>query len=345
MQTIAILVLILDHTLGVVSSFGPVLGTTRATQPSASSLLIQNAEKTPRELLYEFQDALPKVAGRLFDRTLDFFVDAAAGEGKVRSSPKFSKQPVEKKRRVMLALDGGGVRGLITTYVLQALEEEINTQAKKMYGEEKFKKDLRIGEVFDVVAGTSTGALLATYLTSYSLHNPRTIKLDDGDEILLDGTARGATEMYKAFAKKIFPPPVEPKGRWQRAKNALWNRLPFPETRASAGQIYEIATERSLHSDDGLNEALGKAFPREMSLNWLAETEGKMIDGVESTVTSLFVISYDMVYRRPVAFYADRDFHRARFLAADPFIEPYSNPSSLRTEITKRQDKMEENFK
>lgn len=164
--------------------------------------------------------------------------------------------------------------------------------------------------------------------------------MDDGSEITLDGSAKGATEMYKAFAKKIFPQPQKPEGVLQHTKSAakrVWSFLPLTTI---AGKILEGLTHRSLHSDDGINEALLRAFPPEMTLNWLAEKKGKMIGSDESRVASLFVVSYDMVFRRPVAFYADRDFHRARFLTADTFLEPHLNPVSLRSKVGKRREAM-----
>lgn len=47
----------------------------------------------------------------------------------------------------MLCIDGGGIRGVFALAILQSIEEECNT---------------RIGDLFEVVAGTSTGAIIAT---------------------------------------------------------------------------------------------------------------------------------------------------------------------------------------
>jgi patatin-like phospholipase/acyl hydrolase len=55
--------------------------------------------------------------------------------------------------RKLLALDGGGIRGLISIEVLARLEEELRGDR----GE-----DFALAEAFDYVAGTSTGAILAT---------------------------------------------------------------------------------------------------------------------------------------------------------------------------------------
>lgn len=53
----------------------------------------------------------------------------------------------------MLALDGGGIRGLITLKVLVRLE--------KLLAQRYAKDDFRLCEFFDYVAGTSTGAIIA----------------------------------------------------------------------------------------------------------------------------------------------------------------------------------------
>src|SRR5580693_19783 len=52
----------------------------------------------------------------------------------------------------LLALDGGGVRGALTVAFL----ERIETLLKERYGD-----DIRLGDYFDLVGGTSTGAVIA----------------------------------------------------------------------------------------------------------------------------------------------------------------------------------------
>ena len=60
-------------------------------------------------------------------------------------------QPGPKR---MLSLDGGGIRGLITIEILARLEKLL----REAYGDEK----LVLSDYFDYVAGTSTGAIIAT---------------------------------------------------------------------------------------------------------------------------------------------------------------------------------------
>src|SRR5580700_10232197 len=52
----------------------------------------------------------------------------------------------------LLALDGGGVRGALTVAIL----ERIETLLGEHYG-----REVRLGDHFDLVGGTSTGAIIA----------------------------------------------------------------------------------------------------------------------------------------------------------------------------------------
>ncbi|MCH1625714.1 CBASS cGAMP-activated phospholipase [Fredinandcohnia quinoae] len=70
----------------------------------------------------------------------------------------------------MLCIDGGGIRGIFAIEILHAIERE--------YGQP-------VSELFDVIAGTSTGAIIAA---SVSLQ----IKMSD------------VLERYKVFSEKIF---------------------------------------------------------------------------------------------------------------------------------------------
>ncbi|MGO9489667.1 MAG: patatin-like phospholipase family protein [Solirubrobacteraceae bacterium] len=61
--------------------------------------------------------------------------------------------PGRRDTRKLLALDGGGIRGLISIEVLARLEEELRRDRDE---------DFVLADTFDYVAGTSTGAILAT---------------------------------------------------------------------------------------------------------------------------------------------------------------------------------------
>jgi predicted acylesterase/phospholipase RssA len=63
----------------------------------------------------------------------------------------------QNRPRKLLALDGGGIRGVLTLEVLAALEEKLKQATN---GGENF----RLGDYFDYIAGTSTGAIIAAGL-------------------------------------------------------------------------------------------------------------------------------------------------------------------------------------
>ncbi len=78
-----------------------------------------------------------------------------------------------KQQRKLLALDGGGIRGLIAVEALAAVEKHF----QKVRGND----DLRLADEFDYVAGTSTGAIIATCVSlGMSVEEMRRFYLDSG---------------------------------------------------------------------------------------------------------------------------------------------------------------------
>src|SRR3954468_16407700 len=59
--------------------------------------------------------------------------------------------------RKLLACDGGGIRGMISIEILGQIEAELRNAAGK--------PDLVLADYFDYVAGTSTGAIIATLVS------------------------------------------------------------------------------------------------------------------------------------------------------------------------------------
>ncbi len=63
----------------------------------------------------------------------------------------------DKPRRRILALDGGGIRGVFTIEVLARIEALVRQQTGR--------PDLVLADHFDLISGTSTGAIIATLLS------------------------------------------------------------------------------------------------------------------------------------------------------------------------------------
>jgi patatin-like phospholipase/acyl hydrolase len=79
--------------------------------------------------------------------------------------------PQGKKR--ILALDGGGIRGIATVEILAAIESQLRTLTGR--------SDLVLADYFDLVAGTSTGAIIATCLSlGMTVDQVRTFYRDSG---------------------------------------------------------------------------------------------------------------------------------------------------------------------
>jgi patatin-like phospholipase/acyl hydrolase len=80
----------------------------------------------------------------------------------------------EKKTRKLLALDGGGIRGILSVEILARIESEL--RAKLDAGPE-----FVLADYFDYIAGTSTGAIIATCLSlGMSAADIRTFYVDSG---------------------------------------------------------------------------------------------------------------------------------------------------------------------
>ncbi len=92
----------------------------------------------------------------------------------------------------ILAIDGGGIRGIIPGQVLVSLE--------RILQERSGKPNARIADFFDLIAGTSTGGILAcTYLIA------------EADKAVPKFTAQQAVDLYLENGDKVFDLSI-----WQR---------------------------------------------------------------------------------------------------------------------------------
>ena len=77
----------------------------------------------------------------------------------------------------ILALDGGGIRGMIKVEVLKEIEELLR---KATGGDEHFV----LADFFDYISGTSTGAIIAAALSlGWSVDKIRKFYLNSGEQM------------------------------------------------------------------------------------------------------------------------------------------------------------------
>jgi hypothetical protein len=82
----------------------------------------------------------------------------------------------QKGQKKILALDGGGIRGLITIEMLAVMEAELRKDSGK--------PDLVLSDFFDFVTGTSTGAVIATCIAmGKTMDEIRQFYLDSGKQM------------------------------------------------------------------------------------------------------------------------------------------------------------------
>jgi patatin-like phospholipase/acyl hydrolase len=83
---------------------------------------------------------------------------------------------IKGARKRILSLDGGGIRGVIAIEVLAQIESQLRAH----YG----KPDLVLSDYFDLVAGTSTGAIIATAISlGWSVEKIQHFYLGQGKEM------------------------------------------------------------------------------------------------------------------------------------------------------------------
>lgn len=100
----------------------------------------------------------------------------------------------------ILTLDGGGVRGLITLGILQHIEQILASRNAK-------PEDFRLAHYFDLIAGTSTGSIIATALALG-------MKVEEVKRLYLDlSPAAFATRGWGLFRTVYDPRPLEKKLR------------------------------------------------------------------------------------------------------------------------------------
>lgn len=100
----------------------------------------------------------------------------------------------DKKIRI-LCLDGGGIRGLITAHILKEVEKQLH-----LFQKEKGEKETSLGDYFDMIAGTSTGSILAAGIaTGIDIKDMIKIYQKEGIKIFPDYGKLGLFNIFKRF--------------------------------------------------------------------------------------------------------------------------------------------------
>ena len=220
---------------------------------------------------------------------------------------------IKKPKFKILALDGGGVRSTATAYMLKALEEELRDKTGD--------PNKRIGECFDLIAGTSAGSILAAGLA-------------------IGKTADELIELCESKWKVIFSKKQRKKSSFPktRTKKRLKSSLPLDVAWDACGleNIYNLGWNSSKNSLKSLKSIAGKDDKKaikaaSMGLNLpvygpkysnkglikvlkkFIGKDTKLSDfSVESGLPQLLILGYDTMYRHTTFFHSHPRFYNPK---------------------------------
>ncbi|KAF2202719.1 kinase subdomain-containing protein [Delitschia confertaspora ATCC 74209] len=138
--------------------------------------------------------------------------------------------PIDTNGLCLLSLDGGGVRGLSTLYIVKSIIDQLNHERKAAN-----LASVKPCEVFDLIGGTSTGGLIAIMLGRLEM---------DVDQCIT--AYSGLAEAV--FGKKLTSIPFNLKGRVKsrfdsaKLENAI--RKVVKESGVSESDLFNDGTER-----------------------------------------------------------------------------------------------------
>jgi predicted acylesterase/phospholipase RssA len=207
-----------------------------------------------------------------------------------------------KPQRRLLALDGGGIRGIITLEILRELERQL---AQRLRAGPEF----RLCDYFDYVAGTSTGAIIAA------------------------GIARGMTiaellELYQKHGEKLFDKAFV----LQRLKN-LYRSEPIAEMlreKFGADTTLEPHYLRCLFA--AVTHNLSTDSPWPVSSNPLARYNDSSRPDCNMKIPLWQLVRASTaapVYFPPEVLRWDPDSADKAFVFVDGGLTPYNNPAWL----------------
>lgn len=98
------------------------------------------------------------------------------------------------KKIAILSLDGGGIRGIITCIILRYIEEQLQIHDKP---------DAKLGDYFDLIAGSSTGALIASIILCPDKHRKAKYSIQKGLELYAE---KGGDIFQVSFWERLVNP-------------------------------------------------------------------------------------------------------------------------------------------
>jgi patatin-like phospholipase/acyl hydrolase len=124
------------------------------------------------------------------------------------------------KRLTILSIDGGGVRGIIPGVQLNELEKQL---------QELDGPDSRLVDYFDLVAGTSTGSLVASMVTVPNPKDPTRPRFSGADftELYINNGPQSSHHPQGPLAScgrplsRCLDPSIQPKG-WKVFLKRSW---------------------------------------------------------------------------------------------------------------------------
>ncbi len=165
---------------------------------------------------------------------------------------------VSKIKKKILSIDGGGIRGIIPAIILDYIEK---------------KTEQRISSMFDLIAGTSTGGILALGLTKRNSDS----KINSEPEY----TAAELRNFYSKYGQKIFSDEPD-------------------HTESNDTGIYQKYGQLLLGDHNPLDTLLGPKFSSKGRHDVLQIILGDAL--LEDALKETLVTSYDTELRAPVFF-------------------------------------------
>ncbi|BAZ28871.1 patatin [Cylindrospermum sp. NIES-4074] len=163
----------------------------------------------------------------------------------------------------ILSLDGGGIRGVITARIL----EEVEKKVQAIHGK-------KLNEYFDLIAGTSTGSILAAGL-------------------VIGKSASQLKNLYLTEGRTIFP-------KRSGFVDSLWDKvplLPFRGPKYSHDGLIEVL-KKNLHHDNFGDMKIGQI---------------KEYHKISNSQANLLILAYDTLNRNTTFFLSKHDSSRGRW--------------------------------